>query len=340
MKYVFVTAIWGDKFINTWLDICLPFQIKLLKEFSGNDVFAIYTPEVPKHWSMELVEKLSNVFSESLPKLNFHNVEFTKNDNNYHAPMTFCHRQAMVDYVGPETTIVFLSPDVIYSSNCFSFLKSNIEYGYKAVLVPMFRTTRHLMINCLEEHIKSMKEIGWKTPTITPRQLLSYSLDKLHPMTESLFYESNPFCGNWPSHVYFKAPNGIIGQCWHQHPMGIVMEKSVTTDGTIDADLLVKLKIERDEIRIATDSDQFCAIEMTDISSHSPKPGFRSSPEALAWWANTYCTDLDKWYFQHRMRWHMLDAENWDESLADEILNKVNFNMENKNLVTPFDVHF
>lgn len=341
-KFCFISVLWGKEFIKTWLDTCLGFQVEMLKQFSSDDLFAIYTPQANEHWTPEFLNQLSAIYRDTPPKLALHPVNFSRPDSNYHHMMANCHRQAMADHAGPDTVIVFLSPDVVYSQNAFPYMKQKIEDGYKAVLVPMFRVLRHKMVEEIASYrqAKEAFDQGSLAHQISPRQLLSRALPHQHPMTKALFWDANPFCGGWPSHLYFKAPYGIIGHCWHQHPMAICLDKAVSPDGTIDADLLIKAGIHREEISIATDSDDFCAVEMTDAASHNPAPGYRASAEALAAWGKRYCSELDHWYFQHRVRWHALDVTNWDESQADEVMGKINEHLDNTIIKTPFDVHF
>lgn len=342
-SFRFVTAVWNDKFVDSWLNTCLPFQINLLKDFSIDDIFSVYTLDSDHSWNKgSRLDKLTQVYSDSTPRLEFNKVSFVHQDVNYHASMANCHRQAMQDHAGPNNVIVFLSPDVIYSSNSFSYMKDKIEYGYKAVLTPMFRSTKELMEKILQDKIEAYN--WWNTINvgleIHPRDLLTLTMSRTHPMTDALFWDANPFCGGWPSHLYFKAPFGIIGQCWHQHPMAIRLEKAISTDGTIDADLLVKAGIHKEEIAIAVDSDDFCAVELTSEKSHIPAVGYRASIENIVAWAKRYATSMDHWYFQHRMRWHILDIENWDESEADDIVEQINSQLDCNDIKTPFDIHF
>lgn len=97
------------------------------------------------------------------------------------------------------------------------------------------------------------------------------------------------------------------GNCWHQHPFAVVLPKAVSPNGTLDADLLLKSGISKEDMHVVTDSDDFCAVEITAARSHIPMPDKKRTIEGIAAWAKCNATPLDRWFFRQTMRWHTVD---------------------------------
>lgn len=302
MRFIFVTAVWGDDFTNTWLNTCLPFQVPQLN-LGTRDRFVVYT---------DIEQLMPTPFPAAGAIIRRFDVP---HELHQYDKMSWLHNRAMEEWAGPNTCICFLSPDVLYADGAFDFARKQIATGKKAILVPMFRAMKDTIVPAITS-----------ANPINPRELLSLAFRHLHGLTDALFWDAVIFHSEWPSHVYFRAPYGIRGNCWHQHPFAIVLAQKIALKVSLDGDLLVKSGISTDDMCVVTDSDDFCAVEMTAARSHIPWPGERRSVEGIAAWARCNATPLDRWFFQQTMRWHSIDlppqtAEN--ESVVDMIVSQI-----------------
>ncbi len=310
-RFVYITAVWGQEFTDTWLKTCLPLQRYAL-EFASRpeDVFAVLTPHF---------RSISSIHGVIGPIMNvdIHQAEFS---GNSHERLAKYHALAIEKYGGRNQVLVFLSPDVVYARGAFSYMRRQIELGYRAVVVPMYRASRQGMLRGL-----TIREDG-----IAARDLVRASMACLHPLTRGLFWNGQTFHEGWPSHVYFPAPGGLVGHCWHLHPLAVALDAPISQSRTIDADLIVNAGIRPEEICVTADSDDFCAVEMTDLHDRIPERGTPKNPWAIAKWALHNTTELDRIFFQRRVIWHSHDIDqSWAAALAeadfatDEVLRRM-----------------
>lgn len=302
MHFAHVTAVWGQDYLWHWLNVTLPLQLSPgnLGSARAGDVFAVYTDATLEAPILDQVRRLMTVNIHVMPC----------HEDNAHAKMNYYHDAAMKRYAGPDTTLVWLSPDVVYADGAFACLRRKIGQGFRAVSVPMFRVQRLAMVGAL-----ATEGIGrYGRDGIGRRRLVAMSLDRLHPMTEALFWDAERFFMPWPSNIYFRAPSGIRGHCWHQQPMATRLDGTVPEGGTLDVDLIARAGIKEADICIIQDSDDLCAVEMTSISQFVPHGEWTATTEGLAQWAKTYAGPIDKCLFRTPTSWHAQDIDSsWAE---------------------------
>jgi len=313
IQFVFVTVLWGQQYTKDWFESLLPLQIPQLK---SKDLFVIWTD--PETAPMILINPIINEI-EKICEVHVIESERLVADS-VHTTYSHFSTQAIKQYAGENKCLVLLSPDVAYGAGSWDKARARIYEGYKAVTVPMFRVKKRQMIG----EMKQMKKFD-------QRALLNVAFKHLHPLTESLFWEGEKFNAGWPSHLYWKIRDGILGRCYHQQPfMVMVPSKDCTSSNTPDADLLTNCGIGIKDIHVMSDSDEFCAIELTDENDRIPEYGPRTF-EVNANWAKYNTSPIDKWLFSHLVKWHgdhyieknWIDFENESERVCSTILKMV-----------------
>lgn len=290
-KSCYITSIFGREYTAAWLNTLLKFQIPQLHR---RDIFAIIT----NGEALKMIAKhpLIEVMLRSGIEVSIHDV--ASEGQTAHEQMAEHHRFAIRRFSGPGRRLVFLSPDVLYATGSFDYLRKAIDNGSRAVCVPMFRATKESMLVAANAFGNA----------ITPRRLVELAVQHQHGMTVGLHWHARNFMAGWPSHLYFATNYGIRGHCWHLHPLAVVMDKPAIPSGTIDKDMLVACGCTTSNIAVATDSDEFCAVELTRTNERLPDPGgVQATIETIASWAKGATTDLDRWFFSLPVRWHSKD---------------------------------
>lgn len=300
IQFVFINVIWGKEYTTDWLESLLPLQLPQLK---SQDKFVIWTDPETEHMFLDhpmlipinTICDVDIIVSERLIADSVHT--------------TYAHysTQAIKQYAGEHKCLVMLSPDVAYGAGSWDKARDRIYEGHKAVTVPMFRVKKRQMI----EEMKNM-------PKFDQRALLNVAFKHLHPLTESLFWEAEKFNSGWPSHLYWQVKDGILGRCYHQQPfMVMVPSKECASNNTPDADLLTNCGIGIDDIHVMSDSDEFCAVELTDDKDRIPEYGPRTF-ENNAEWTKYNTSEIDRWLFSHMVRWHGDHLDKRWETMEEE----------------------
>ena len=310
MKHHIILVVWGKSYVDFFLRFTIPNHLSAgnLSAFTETvSTYKIYThaeDAVTITTSSEF-KKLSNTISTKIITID-NLVTLEK-----YSKMTLCHKMAIKDAENCNATLIFLPPDVIFAANSFQNLLCLEKNGTRVIMIAVPRVDKTEIIPQLEHTLKSTEQL-----TISPRSMVEMALPSLHPVANSLFYDTKN-ASQWPSQLYFNVlDGGLIAHCFHLHPI-LVRPRihSVSFDITIDGDYLLSSCPDSSEISVITDSDIIMAMEPCDDSYGSSPSDKRYSIPRIARWAAINANKHHRYFFTHKICFHSgsTDTPEWDK---------------------------
>jgi hypothetical protein len=227
-----------------------------------------------------------------------------------HRAMTECYLHAVRALDDPDNTVtIFPTPDCILSRNALAVVASRMEAGWRGVMVCGLRIT-------LEEAGPALDAVLAKPDGargLEERQLTTLVLEHLHHITLSCDISSDRFMINWPSHVYWVAPDRswLFAHCFHLHPLAVRGRPAqIDITSTIDGDYLVGLGVGADDLYICQNSDELLCVEISPGKKKVAVKSGRFSKYAFVLFFLSNCNALHRAFFSHAIRWRgTKDAE-------------------------------
>jgi len=169
--------------------------------------------------------------------------------------------------------------------------------------------------------------------SVQPRELMGIALENLHPLADSSWWKEG-FTDLLPANLYWRVANeGVLGRCFHLHPIFVYPQrKNAVFFGTVDDDFCEAACPNSDNDYVVTDSDEFLAVELSDLS-HFFRTSFRKgSVEDAANWAEQFASNRHRKLFDRVSRMHtgFRDHQAWKQAekeaevVASEIKERLN----------------
>jgi len=312
----FFLAVWGDHHTELCIKLCLPSLM------SKNNIQAISTTKGHTLWIYSTENSIKKIKNSSI----YQNISATINvefniilEADISCPtiaINTCYRE-LVNKVSINSKIIWLAPDIVWADGTFSNLYRIAESGKKIVICPYFRAKEASFTNSLLDYTSD------DTIKISPRDLVRLGLENIHPISQSLFWDSPNF-NSWPCQIYWKvSPLGIIAKYFHAFPLMTTADKNVLPEASsfeaIDGGCyLDKLVTDRDDIYVAQDSDtMFCCEAVNE--SYTVHPYTQEEPQIIdiADWAIRNSNDLQRYFFEHNV---IIHADDICEKYIDKII--------------------
>lgn len=295
---VFIVPIWGDQYLDTFLERCLPSllaegNVPSLGAGSGS-VFRFATSY--KDWRRlereSIVEELRRYVT----------VEFVLVDGllggELYQAMSACYSMGMEN--APEGSyFLFLTADSYWSDGTIRALLGRVASGYKAVMVMPLRV-------CSDAFWSEARSNAGRTgnPGMSGPELAKLALAHLHPMAEAHNVFSDRFVNNWPSHLYWRESGGLSGYGFHLHPLLVKAPDKGRVpqfSGTIDTDFLEALGYPVSSFYIVTDCREIQGVDLCEESRSWSSPLGPPSVGAIIAWAKRYADKYNWYFFSHRI---------------------------------------
>lgn len=267
MKYHLVCAVWGERFTDLFLNICLPNQLTpgnipaLAKGETAE--YKIYTSSIDASVIMrsQNFRKVQEILPTKVIALDHLFKSGRAPGDKSLLIMSQCHKAAVASANLEDAALIFLPPDQVYSEGAFARLRKIAESGKRAIMTLGPRLVKETFAPAFKETFCQPDE----TLLASPRDLVKLALNHLHPITKSLFVDSNNF-NNSPTQFYWRAQGGILARCLHLHPLMIYPSNNCELlYGNCDTDFLLSACPRRTDYYIVTDSDEIAAFEMSPL---------------------------------------------------------------------------
>jgi len=175
--------------------------------------------------------------------------------------MSQCHKAAVNSANRQGAALIFLPPDQVYSEGSFARLREIARSGKRAIMTLGPRLVKETFAPAFKEAFRQPDE----TLQASPRDLVKLALGHLHPITKSLFVDSENFSDS-PTQFYWSVQSGILARCLHLHPLMIYPSSNCELlYGNCDTDFLLSACPRYKDYHIVTDSDEITAFEMSPL---------------------------------------------------------------------------
>jgi hypothetical protein len=298
---VFLTvAIWGDSFLDLFLEFALPSYlapggIPELRHRGYESVFWLYTKSesagaIQGHSQFK---RLCDLVSVEIVCIDEH-ADISGHQTVYET-MNACHLDFIARAERAQAAMIFFSPDALWSSGSLRFTLDQVESGKRAVLMAGIRANKEAIVRELEALKSKLREEG-----LTGRELMSLLVKSPHRITNSLTWTHEPFDIGWASHLYWPVGTaGYLGRCFHLHTFFVHPRDNAKPDVAHDFDWLEKIGLESREVCVVQDSDQMCALELSpEDRGINGRLGKKTVP-VLADWARRYAAPDHRRYVRN-----------------------------------------
>lgn len=213
-KYIFSLPVWGNLYIENFLNISLPSQlaknnIPYLLSKKCNIEYYIYTKEKEKKY----FENNNAILSlKKMAKVKFIYLDDTIEGDKYHA-MTYAHSDTLINRAKIGDYIVFTVSDAIYSNAFFKYAFDELKNNKKIMYMLGFRANPKLAEICLSSFKKKDFSIS-----IDSAELTRIAIENIHLSSESHLINKK-FFTHWNSVLIDTCGDGYIMKGFHLHPI-------------------------------------------------------------------------------------------------------------------------
>jgi len=314
-KYCFITPVWGESYLETFLNVSLPTQLAphnlpSLKNRQGV-VYRIYTrpQDVFRLEASPALARLAKYIKTEV--VGTRQVKFDA--SNHYDPFTACYRMGMETAAREQAAAIFLTADQVWADGSLSRIISLGDAGFGSVLISGPRVNQETFVPLfLNDHA------GQDAITIASRRAVKLAMDHMHPWDRSLFWESDNL-GRSASFMYWQVPDeGFIMRCFHLHPVLVNPSNGFPHfNGTIDGSNFVRKACpDLKDLFVIQDSDEVMYFSVAPPEQSSewidrPKMDFQN----VVSWARTMGISRHNLYYLSKIiRFHTGEvSEKWAE---------------------------
>jgi hypothetical protein len=335
-----VVPVWGDEYLKTYLELCLPAHLAPgnLSALTGTRViYEIYT-DAPGRGAIEqhpLYQVLSNTVDEVL-FFGIEDVRKTERARSVHslnlnyAIMNNCHQKSIKRASTQGGALLFLNCDTVYSENIFARVWELAQRGYRSVENLSIRTDRDKMLDALMEYRSPDGRLA-----IGSSELTRIALPRFHWIALNRYWEGPPGMVI-PDHLYWRvSETAILVHATHYMPLFVFPRlRDVDYLGTIDHGFIPSAGIIDTERWFMASADEPSSYEMS-LASHDQrfKPFERGSARDIARFLGLLCEHFHVRNLVRpvriaadavsKERWH--EVEEHSAAIIDEIRRRLQY---------------
>lgn len=326
-KYSFITPVWGETYIDTFLNVSLPTQLSaknlLCLANRPGVTYRIYTrpQDVARLEASAILDHLAKCIKTEVIKAS------KVNFNAFHHYESFsdCYRLGIATAERENAAAIFLTADQVWADGSLKKIVELGDAGYRAVMISGPRVNENSFVPELMRQLKGRNAI-----TIPSPKAVKMAMDHLHPWDRSLFWDVES-TGRPASFMYWLVPNeGFIMRCLHLHPVLVNPSNGFPhLHGTIDGSgFMRKACPDLNDLYVIQDSGEamYFSVAPPDQSSEwidRPKTDFHS---VVSWALTMGISKHNLHYLQQRVFLHTKAiTEKWDQAtaLSDEITERI-----------------
>jgi|SoiMethySBSTD1v2_1073268.scaffolds.fasta_scaffold242288_3 hypothetical protein len=266
----FAVPVWGERYVKTFLEICLPAQlspanIPALHKKKYN-LYKIYTTNK----DYERIEA-SPAF-RALQRIISVSTEFIEMPNRGTADEKYkvksdCYRNALLSATHNRAALLALNADIVLANGFVRSVVDLLSQGKRVIEVPGPRGLQEPIARALSARFRGSDGVAI---SIEPVDLSDLWVKNLHPQLAMHFVEGRKGDPFHPSHLYWPVGDeGVIIRGFHLYPIVVYpRDSSAVFKGTIDDDLVSSLKVARHERYLAQDSRRLFCCELSPPDIH------------------------------------------------------------------------
>ena len=332
--FYFIVVLWGERFRNYFLDLCLPTLLSPRNlpalTTAQRSKFLIWTR--PDDWSamktapiFQLLEQYVDPIFNEIPPCPFKTAPCVH--------MGIGHRRGAEMAYEAKAYPFVLQPDSIFSDGTIARLQELAGQGVELALVPALRFAEEPFFENLQKlGISPRGRNGSADPiTLVGRQLVHAALASMH--SETLTYEWDaPYFFSTPSAVWWRVPgeDGIVvhSMSWAALLLDFksvpIHDTSTFDQWTIDGDYIHKNLGDIKRIHLVLDSDEMFIASWAPSTDKAydltPQPALQRryignltrKTRFRMWFYSGTFDPLKQQIFFHGARWHARPIDdNW-----------------------------
>jgi hypothetical protein len=314
LRFHILFPVWGDPYIDLMVNIAIPTLL-----FQGNIpalrarheckvVFFTRQGEEAKIRSAASVARLAEI-----APIEF--VHFDPNSERHaYMAMSKAHILGGIEAKKLGARMIMPCPDMAFSDGSLAYVGKLAEQGKSAVLYPGHRIIQETAAPAMERRLRS------GTP-IAARELVAFTLDHLHPITQTLYFDSQNFA-EWPSICCWSVGRkGLLARCFQPHPLMVDFSRigsmEVLKTQASDGSFISKGLSNWDDVHLETDSDNLHYFSFTPKNALYSYPLLRTRRanvgklQRFAYGNPSFVDALHRSFFKKAVKMHCddLDAE-------------------------------
>ncbi|MGJ4945739.1 hypothetical protein ACQR1W_34620 [Bradyrhizobium sp. HKCCYLS1011] len=257
---LFVVPVWGESYVRTFIDYCVPAQLAPGNIPSLRDSrhrYLIFTKQADHQRFLD-----SPVFQ----KLTGHiDVEFQFVDDwlgqDKYRINSLCYMKGLEAAFRLGAAAVLLNADHLIADGSVVAFERILATGKRVVEVPGPRAVKADLGEALGKFRTNDGAIS-----VGATELSALWLKHIHPLLAMHFVEGEQDGPFHPAHLYWRVGNeGIIARCCQVYPIVVYPNRpSVSFNSTTDDDLVANLGFSSREIYLCKDSREVFACELSD----------------------------------------------------------------------------
>lgn len=241
MRVMYITVVWGDKYLDTFLNYVIPSIVyNKNKDAIKSNEYVIYTDDEGKAKlkDNDTFKYLSNICTVYFKQLIGSGVK---------KKLIACINDAIINAFEFNMTIKIVAPDVIYSNGALINALNKIKEGYGAVIFPAGGV--RVKESFLEEY----------STDLTAKEFRDLFIKHMHIETKQHFIDAKDFIP-FPVMRIEKKDNELLIKSFYHQPEYI---KPVTVNRITNAELNMVDGIANDKIYCLKDSDEYMSVSVT-----------------------------------------------------------------------------
>lgn len=315
LRVIFSLAVWGRKYINNFLNICLPSMLAEgnLLDLPNNksSLFVLYTchediPLFKENIQFQCLKKLIPVEIVSINPQAFSNKYSVLNSA----------QSDTVQRSTPFDVICFLYSDFVWAKGGMQFSLKKIAQGYEGVVSPVPPVVLEDFYTLLGTHLNDFitsldDEDGLFSISIDNRTLVRHAKSILHPMMRDNILDYKVNTGN-PAYVLWLGPNDdLLIRCFHAHPVMLKVKPLcphylTPFTKTLDEGFLPNAYPATDRLYFIQDSDELTIISLSEVDFPTPyiDNHYHLDAANISQWAESVASPMHKIMFNYKTIWH------------------------------------
>lgn len=310
--YCFLCPVWGDRYVNLFLEQGLPSQLapgNIPSLSNKKNVYKIFTTSnfIDKIQRSEVFKLLQTYTTTSIIAIDGFNL------SNALYAMTECYNMGMVAAKGQNQAFVFLTPDSIWSDGSFYNMDRLAHEGQRAVLIS---GPRMVLEDSAEELAKYFNRNSDPIINISARELVRLTIKYAHPISKAHIWEGKGNRGD--AHYYWRVgENNLLMRCFHLHPLMVWPVRDdiyIPKNTTLDHDFVRLACPDIDQVYVVTDSDEITGVDASPLNHEHADFKENTIPiEAVLNWVRLYTNVYHRAFFRKKIRFHSDEiAEEWE----------------------------
>ncbi len=312
LKFHFVMVVWGAPYIDLMVNAALPTllssgNLPALADASHSE-FIFYTAPADE----EIIRAAPSVacLRELMP-IRFEYIDPSEPVTKY-ALMGKAHGNAVRRARDEKAHAVVLAPDAIIADGSLRTLARLAHEGKRAVMTLGPRIAQETGFPAFQERCTGQTS---STITITPRDLVRFLMDHLHPEMQLYFVDSTRF-SSYPVYCFWSmGDHGILARAFHLHPLMIDCSRIESLDAlfrdTIDGQFIGNAIGRWSDIHVESDSDNLlvCTFSPADAQYSARKEGVMSIEKVRKIAYHRLVNPLQRMFFTHAIKMHCNDLD-------------------------------